>query len=72
MTSVATAFFHFIKRHEADQETTFLCIGAILSIYQSRGQKIGGAVPPLPQYALMAWYSVRGSAGTTLPLPYDK
>jgi len=27
-----------------------------------------GAVPPLPQYAFMAWSSVRGSTGTTLPL----
>jgi len=24
---------------------------------------MGGAVPPLPQYAFMAWCSVRGSAG---------
>jgi len=24
---------------------------------------------PLPQYAFMAWCSVRGSAGATLPLP---
>jgi len=31
---------------------------------------MGGVVPPLPQYAFMAWCSVRGSAGTTLPLPY--
>jgi len=29
---------------------------------------MGGAIPPLPQYAFMAWYSVRGSTGTTLPL----
>jgi hypothetical protein len=28
---------------------------------------MGGAVPPLPQYAFMAWCSVRGSRGTTLP-----
>jgi hypothetical protein len=28
---------------------------------------MGGAVPPLPQYAFMAWCSVRGSTGTTLP-----
>jgi hypothetical protein len=26
---------------------------------------MGGAVPPLPQYAFMAWCSVRGSTGTT-------
>jgi hypothetical protein len=25
---------------------------------------MGGAVPPLPQYAFMAWCSVRGSTGT--------
>jgi hypothetical protein len=33
---------------------------------------MGGAVPSLPQYAFMAWCSVRGSTGTTLPLllPY--
>jgi hypothetical protein len=27
---------------------------------------MGGAVPPLPQYAFIAWCSVRGSTGTTL------
>jgi hypothetical protein len=27
---------------------------------------MGGAVPPLPQYAFMAWCSVRASRGTTL------
>jgi hypothetical protein len=30
---------------------------------------MGGAIPPFPQYAFMAWCSVRGSTGTTLPLP---
>jgi hypothetical protein len=30
---------------------------------------MGGAVPPLPQYAFMAWCSIRRSTGTTLPLP---
>jgi hypothetical protein len=29
-----------------------------------------GAIPPLPQYASMAWCSVK-STGTTLPLPLD-
>jgi hypothetical protein len=29
---------------------------------------MGGAVPPLLQYAFMAWCSVRGSTGST-PLP---
>jgi hypothetical protein len=29
---------------------------------------MGGALPPLPQYAFMAWCSVRESTGTTLPL----
>jgi len=29
---------------------------------------MSGAIPPLPQYAFMAWYSKR-STGTTLPLP---
>jgi hypothetical protein len=29
---------------------------------------MSGAVPPLTQYAFMAWCSVRGSTGTTLPL----
>jgi hypothetical protein len=27
---------------------------------------MGGAVPPLPQYAFMAWCLVRGSTGTGL------
>jgi hypothetical protein len=31
---------------------------------------MGGAVPPLLKYAFMAWCSVRGSTGATLPLPY--
>jgi len=30
---------------------------------------VHGAVPPLHQYALMAWCSVKKSTGTTLPLP---
>jgi hypothetical protein len=29
-----------------------------------------GVVPPLPQYAFMAWCSVRGSTGTTLPFTF--
>jgi hypothetical protein len=28
-----------------------------------------GAIPPLPQYASMAWCSVKKSTETTLPLP---
>jgi hypothetical protein len=28
-----------------------------------------GAIPPLPQYAFMAWCSIGKSTGTTLPLP---
>jgi hypothetical protein len=34
---------------------------------------MGGAVPPLPPYAFMAWCSGWGSTGTTLPLllPYN-
>jgi hypothetical protein len=31
---------------------------------------MGGAVPPLPLYAFMAWCSVRGSTGTTLPFTF--
>jgi len=31
---------------------------------------MSGAIPPHPQYAFMAWYSVK-SAGTTLPLPFN-
>jgi hypothetical protein len=27
-----------------------------------------GAIPPLPQYAFMAWCSVKKNTGTTLPL----
>jgi hypothetical protein len=34
---------------------------------EARG--MDGAVPPLPQYAFMAWCSVRGSTRTSLPLP---
>jgi hypothetical protein len=30
---------------------------------------MGGALPPLLQYAFMAWCSVRGSTETTLLLP---
>jgi hypothetical protein len=30
---------------------------------------MGGAINPLPQYAFVAWCSVKGSKGTTLPLP---
>jgi hypothetical protein len=30
-----------------------------------------GAIPPLPQYTFMAWYSVkRKGTGIILPLPY--
>jgi hypothetical protein len=32
---------------------------------------MGGAVSPLPQYAFMAWCSVRGSTGT-LPLHHHQ
>jgi len=31
--------------------------------------RMSGAIPPLPQYASMAWCSVK-SKGTTLSLPY--
>jgi hypothetical protein len=30
---------------------------------------MSGAIPPLPQYAFMAWCLVK-STGTSLPLPY--
>jgi hypothetical protein len=34
---------------------------------------MGRVVPPLPQYAFMAWCSVRGSTGMTFYfLPYEK
>jgi hypothetical protein len=29
-----------------------------------------GAIPPLPQYAFMAWCSVKKGTGRTLPLPF--
>jgi hypothetical protein len=29
---------------------------------------MNGAIPPLPQYAFMAWCSVKRSTGTTLPM----
>jgi hypothetical protein len=29
---------------------------------------MSGAIPPLSQYAIMAWCSVKKSAGTTLPV----
>jgi len=33
---------------------------------------MGGAVPPLPQYAFMAWCSLRGAQGQlTFPLTSD-
>jgi hypothetical protein len=28
------------------------------------------AIPPLPQYAFMAWYSVKESTETTLPFTF--
>jgi hypothetical protein len=31
---------------------------------------MGGAIPPLPQYAFMAWCSSKKSKRTTLPLPF--
>jgi hypothetical protein len=31
--------------------------------------RMRGAMPPLPQYAFMAWCSVKKSTGTALPLP---
>jgi hypothetical protein len=34
-----------------------------------RGQRMSGAIPPLPQYAFMAWCSVKRIKGT-LPLLY--
>jgi hypothetical protein len=40
----------------------------LTSIY-CRGQRMNGAIPPLPQYAFMAWFSVK-ITGTPLPLPY--
>jgi hypothetical protein len=30
---------------------------------------MNGAIPPLPQYAFMAWSVKKKSTGTTLPLP---
>jgi hypothetical protein len=32
--------------------------------------RMSGAIPPLPQYAFMAWCSVYKSTGTTLHLPF--
>jgi len=32
--------------------------------------RMRGTKPPLPQYAFMAWCSVKKSAGATLSLPY--
>jgi hypothetical protein len=31
---------------------------------------MGGAVPPIPQCAFLAWFSVRGSTGATLPFTF--
>jgi hypothetical protein len=31
---------------------------------------MSGAIPPLPQYAFMAWCLVKTSTGITLPLPF--
>jgi hypothetical protein len=33
---------------------------------------MSGAIPPLPQYAFMAWFPDKKIAGTTLPLPVMK
>jgi hypothetical protein len=33
---------------------------------------MSGAIPPLPQYAFMAWCSVTKNTGTSLPLPLVK
>jgi len=35
-----------------------------LTFIQYRGQRISGAILPLPQYALMAWCSVKKNTGT--------
>jgi len=32
---------------------------------------MGGAVPPLPHFAFMAWCSVRESTGTTFTFTFD-
>jgi hypothetical protein len=32
---------------------------------------MSGTIPPLPQYAFMAWCSFKKSTGTTLPLRRD-
>jgi hypothetical protein len=32
---------------------------------------MSAAIPPLPQYAFMAWCLVEKSTGTTLPLPLN-
>jgi hypothetical protein len=31
---------------------------------------MSGSIPPLPKFTFMAWWSVKKSTGTTLPLPY--
>jgi len=31
---------------------------------------MSGAILPLPQYSLMAWWSVKKSTGTTLPFTF--
>jgi len=37
-----------------------------------QGSRMRGDIPPLPQYAFMAWCSVkRKGTGTALPLPYS-
>jgi len=40
--------------------------------FQSVGQRMRGAIPPLPHYTFMAWCSVKKNTGSTLPfnLPY--
>jgi hypothetical protein len=43
-----------------------------LNCISCRGQRMCGAIHPLPKYAFMSWCSVKiNSTGTTLPSPYS-
>jgi hypothetical protein len=44
------------------------CMKLTTHLHLGLRSRMRGAIPPLPQYAFMAWCSVK-STGTTLPLP---
>jgi hypothetical protein len=43
----------------------------LCSVMKCRGQRMSGAIPPLPQYAFMAWCSVKAQGQLYLYLLYS-